>query len=182
MVRRQAFNNPRPHPRVRIRELLPNLLLGDHLPGPLNSITDVPGIEVSTQELTSRDGSVNTGVTCIVPRKDWFHKACYASFFSFNGYGEITGCHYIAENGLLCSPVILTGTSGIGAAHQGVVEYGVETVGRGFMALPVIAETFNGYLHDCATFAVKPKHIVEGLKNARADVPLKKATTEVEMV
>ena len=173
MVRRQAFNPPRPHPRVRIRELLPNLFLGDHPPGPLNSITDVPGIAVSTQELTSRDGSINTGVTCIVPRKDWFHKACYASFFSFNGYGEITGCHFVAENGLLCSPIVLTGTSGIGAAHQGVLEYGVETQGRGFMALPVIAETFDGYLHDCATFAVQPKHIVEGLKNVRTEVPVK---------
>lgn len=173
MVRRPAFNTARSHPRVRIRELLPKLFLGDHRPGPLNSITDVPGIAVSTQELTSRDGSINTGVTCIVPRKDWFHKACYASFFSFNGYGEITGCHFIAENGLLCSPIILTGTSGIGAAHQGVLEYGVETQGRGFMALPVIAETFDGYLHDCASFAVKPKHIIEGLENARTEVPLK---------
>jgi D-aminopeptidase len=177
MVRRQAFNTSRPHPRVRIRELLPNLFLGDYPPGPLNSLTDVPGIGVLTQELTSRDGSINTGVTCIVPRKDWSHKACYAGLFSFNGYGEMTGCHLIAESGLLASPVVLTGTFGIGAAHQGVLEYGVQCIGKGFMALPVVAETFDGYLHDCTSFAVKSKHVIEGLKNVRTGVPLKEGNS-----
>ncbi|CAD0087116.1 unnamed protein product [Aureobasidium vineae] len=114
-------------PRMRIRTLLPDLFLGDHLPGPLNSLTDVPGIAISTQEITSLDGSINTGVTCIIPRKDWFHKACYAGLFSFNGYGEMTRSHLIAEGGLLCSPIVLTGTFGIGAAHQGILQYGVET-------------------------------------------------------
>ncbi|KAI4766907.1 L-aminopeptidase/D-esterase [Aureobasidium sp. EXF-3400] len=167
MVRRQVFNTSRPHPRVRIRELLPNLFLGDYPPGPLNSLIDVPGIGVSTQELTSRDGSINTGVTCIIPRKDWSHKACYASLFSFNGYGEMTGCHLIAESGLLASPVILTGTFGIGAAHQG----------KDFMALPVVAETFDGYLHNCTSFAVKSKHVIEGLENVRTGVPLKEGNS-----
>ncbi|KAI4744464.1 L-aminopeptidase/D-esterase [Aureobasidium sp. EXF-12298] len=167
MVRRQAFNTSRPHPRVRIRELLPNLFLGDHPPGPLNSLTDVPGIGVSTQELTSRDGSINTGVTCIVPRKDWSHKACYAGLFSFNGYGEMTGCHLIAESGLLASPVVMTGTFSIGAAHQG----------KSFMALPVVAETFDGYLHDSTSFAVKPQHVIDGLKNVRIGVPLKEGNS-----
>jgi D-aminopeptidase len=162
---------------VRIRELLPNLFLGDYPPGPLNSLIDVPGIGVSTQELTSRDGSINTGVTCIIPRKDWSHKACYASLFSFNGYGEMTGCHLIAESGLLASPVILTGTFGIGAAHQGVLEYGVEYIGKDFMALPVVAETFDGYLHNCTSFAVKSKHVIEGLENVRTGVPLKEGNS-----
>jgi len=37
----------------------------------------------------------------------------------------------------------------------------------------VVAETFDGYLHDCATFAVKPEHVSDGLKNARTEVPVK---------
>jgi D-aminopeptidase len=172
MVRRKVPQTSSSSPRVRSRELLPTLFLGDHPPGPLNSLTDVPGVAVSTQQMTSTDGSINTGVTCIVPRKDWSHKACYAGTFSFNGYGEMTGCHLIAEGGLLCSPIVLTGTFGFGAAHQGILEYGVETLGRGFMALPVVAETFDGHLHDCASFAVKPKHVVEGLKSAKPAVAL----------
>lgn len=162
---------------MHIRELLPNLFLGDYPPGPLNSLTDVPGIGVSTQKFTSRDRSINTGVTCIVPRKDWSHKACYAGLFSFNGYGEMTGCHLIAESGLLASPVVLTGTFGIGAAHQGVLEYGVEYIGKGFMALPVVAETFDGYLHDCTSFAVNSKHVIEGLKSVRPGVPLEEGNS-----
>jgi D-aminopeptidase len=155
---------------MRIRELLPDLFLGDHLPGPLNSLTDVPGIGISTQEITSTDGGINTGVTCITPRKDWSHKACYAGLFSFNGYGEMTGAHDITENGLLYSPIIVTGSFGIGAAHQGVLEYGVKTLGKSFMALPVVAETYDGYLHDCTSFAVTPKHVSEGLQSVKTGV------------
>ncbi|THY68748.1 L-aminopeptidase/D-esterase, partial [Aureobasidium pullulans] len=134
----------------------------------LNSITDVPGVSISTQDITSYDKTVNTGVTCIIPREDWYHKACYAGLFSFNGLGEMTGTHNVAESGLLHTPIVLTGSFGIGAAHQGILEYGVRTIDRKFMALPVAAETYDGYLHDCASFAVTPKHVVEGLQKAKS--------------
>ncbi|KAI4748798.1 L-aminopeptidase/D-esterase [Aureobasidium sp. EXF-12298] len=172
MVRRQEARGSTLEPRMRIRELLPDLFLGDHLPGPLNSLTDVPGIGISTQEITSTDGSINTGVTCITPRKDWSHKACYAGLFSFNGYGEMTGAHVITENGLLYSPVILTGSFGIGAAHQGVLEYGVKTLGKSFMALPVVAETYDGYLHDFT-----PKHVIEGLQSVKTGVAVEEGNS-----
>ncbi|THY77164.1 L-aminopeptidase/D-esterase [Aureobasidium pullulans] len=129
---------------------------------------DVPGVSVSTQDITSYDKTVNTGVTCIIPREDWYHKACYAGLFSFNGLGEMTGTHKVAESGLLHTPIVLTGSFGIGAAHQGILEYGVRTIDRKFMALPVAAETYDGYLHDCASFAVTPKHVVEGLQKAKS--------------
>ncbi|KAG9597988.1 L-aminopeptidase/D-esterase, partial [Aureobasidium melanogenum] len=177
MVRKQEARGSTLEPRMRIRDLLPDLFLGNHLPGPLNSLTDVSGIGISTQEITSTDGSINTGVTCITPRKDWFHKACYAGLFSFNGYGEMTGAHDIAENGLLYSPIILTGTFGIGAAHQGVLEYGVKTLDKSFMALPVVAETYDGYLHDCTCFAVTPKHVIEGLQSVKTGVAVEEGNS-----
>ncbi|KAG9651644.1 L-aminopeptidase/D-esterase, partial [Aureobasidium melanogenum] len=177
MVRRQEARVSVSKPRMRIRELLPDLFLGDHPPGPLNSVTDVPGIGVSTEEITSTDRSINTGVTCITPRKDWFHKACYAGLFSFNGYGEMTGAHDITENGLLYSPIILTGTFGIGAAHQGVLEYGVKIFGKSFMALPVVAETYDGYLHDCTSFVVAPKHVIEGLQSVKTGVAVEEGNS-----
>ncbi|KAI5249407.1 L-aminopeptidase/D-esterase [Aureobasidium subglaciale] len=170
MVRECRDSKPSVGPRMRIRDLLPNIFLGNHSPGPLNSLTDVPGISVSTQELASDNGSINTGVTCIIPRKDWSHKACYAGTFSFNGYGEMTGVHLISEGGLLCSPIVFTGTFGIGAAHQGILEYGVKTFGRSFMALPVVAETFDGHLHDCCSFAVTPALVVKGLRDTNLGV------------
>lgn len=158
---------------MRIRDLLPDLFLGNYTPGPLNSLTDVPGIKVHTQELVGGGGRINTGVTCILPREDWCGSACYAGTFGFNGAGELTGAHWLNESGLLNSPIVLTGTFGIGAAHQGSLEYAIKTLGGAgaldWAFLPVVGETMDGYLHDVTSFAVKPEHIVYGLENATSD-------------
>jgi D-aminopeptidase len=78
---------PRACTRARVRSVLPKLFLGHYAPGPLNSLTDVPGVLVSTQSIrlpktASFDGKVvhhevNTGVTTILPRADFFDNACY---------------------------------------------------------------------------------------------------------
>ncbi|KAI0601135.1 peptidase family S58 [Biscogniauxia sp. FL1348] len=161
-------------PRQRIRELLPNLYLGDWKPGPLNSLTDVPGVRVHTQEIVADNGNVNTGVTSILPREDWFHKACYAGIFRFNGSGEMTGTHWIEETGLLHSPVVLTNSFAVGAAYQGIYEYAMKSQktpkGRvDWFLTPVVAETFDGYLNDLTQFAVKPEHIVHGLESVSSE-------------
>ena len=159
---------------MRIRELLPDLFLGDWKPGPLNSLTDVPGVRVHTQEIFSDDGNVNTGVTSILPRPDWFMRACYAGLFSFNGSGEMTGSHWINETGLLHSPVIITNSFAVGAAYQGIYEYAIKSQNSkegkvDWFLLPVVAETFDGYLNDLSQFVVKPEHIVHGLENVSSD-------------
>ncbi|KAK3314211.1 peptidase family S58-domain-containing protein [Apodospora peruviana] len=165
-------------PRVRIRQLLPNLHLGKFQPGPLNSITDVPGVLINTESIhlpaTGKAGAVNTGVTTILPRKDFFHNACYAGLFRFNGSGELTGSHWIEETGLLHSPIILTNSFAVGAAYQGIYEYGIreysDSKGRvDWFMLPVVGETFDGFLNDISQFSVKPEHIVRGIENATAD-------------
>ncbi|KNG89896.1 D-aminopeptidase [Aspergillus nomiae NRRL 13137] len=160
--------------RMRIREFLPDLDLGVYPPGPLNSISDVQGVQVHTQEIFGAKGAINTGVTCIIPRPNWATSACHAGIFRFNGSGELTGAHSIEEAGLLYSPIVLTGTFGIGAAHQGIYQYAVENLGYNrnaqleWLMLPVVGETFDGYLHDCASFSVTPEHIVHGLENVVA--------------
>src|ERR1700760_2135676 len=165
--------------RCRIRELLPKLHLGDQKPGPLNSITDVPGVLVHTQSIrsapSSSNGSVNTGVTTILPRKEFFKSACYSGIFRFNGNGELTGSHWIEETGLLQSPIVLTNTFSIGDAYRGVYDYCVQESGSSeddsltWLILPVVGETFDGYLNDVSKFAVKPEHVVSGIKNASAE-------------
>ncbi|KAH6630795.1 peptidase family T4 protein [Chaetomium sp. MPI-SDFR-AT-0129] len=164
--------------RQRVRGLLPNLHLGRFQPGPLNSLTDVPGVLVHTESIhrpaTGKAGEVNTGVTTILPRKTFHHDGCYAGLFRFNGAGELTGSHSIEETGLLNSPIILTNTFAIGAAHQGVYEYGIRNYSdkRGrvdWFTLPVVAETFDGFLNDVSQFAVTPQHIVRGIENATAE-------------
>ncbi|KAH6647320.1 peptidase family S58-domain-containing protein [Truncatella angustata] len=158
-------------PRLRIRALLPKLFLGDYSTGPLNSLTDVPGVKVHTQELFSPAGT-NTGVTCITPRDSWFNSACYAGMFTFNGSGEMTGSHWIHETGLLHSPIILTNSFSVGAAYEGIYRYAVGKSTSGnidWFLLPVVGETFDGYLNDIASFAVKPEHIVHGLQNVSSE-------------
>lgn len=159
--------------RVRLRDLLPQLYLGKWPTGNLNSITDVPGVLVNTQSVHT-DENVNTGVTTILPRPDW-HKYCsHAGIFRFNGCGEMTGSHWIDETGLLVSPIIITNTSAIGDGHRGVLEYAVRHLSNEdgeveMCILPVVAETYDGYLSDQSRFAVTPEHVVEGIKNANSD-------------
>lgn len=165
-----------PQPRQRLRELLPDLKLGHWRPGPLNGITDVPGVLTHTTTLQPPSNpSINTGVTVILPHKDWFHNAVHAGFFRFNGSGEMTGTHWIEETGLLHSPVVLTNSFSVGEAYRGVYDHAIRhhaapdgTVD--WFLLPVIAETFDGHLNDMTSFAVKPEHIIQGIEEATSDL------------
>ena len=169
--------------RARVREVLPNLALGWYPTGKLNSITDVPGVLVHTQSIhrpanhnPARPVSViNTGVTTILPRHDWFDNACYSAVFSFNGSGELTGSHWINETGLLNSPIVLTNSLSVGSAYNGIYQYAIreyanpETgLAEGFL-LPVVGETYDGFLNDVAAMAVTPEMVVEGIDNANGE-------------
>jgi D-aminopeptidase len=109
---------PSSTPRPRVRALLPSLRLGYYKPGPLNSITDVPGVLVHTESVHIAPGAthqhVNTGVTTIIPSKDWFSHSVNAGLFRWNGSGELTGSHWLNETGLLSSPVIITNSFAVG--------------------------------------------------------------------
>lgn len=166
--------------RARIREVLPSLYLGRLRPGPKNSLTDVPGVLVSTQtikmpaDLPNHD-AINTGVTTILPRKDWFKYSCHAGIFRFNGAGELTGSHWLEETGLLSSPIIVTSTFAVGQCYAGVHEYAVrefadrETGLVNFGILPVVAETHDGRLSDLAHTPITGKHVVKGIDVATDD-------------
>ncbi|KAF2174472.1 peptidase family T4 protein, partial [Zopfia rhizophila CBS 207.26] len=168
-------------PRQQIRELLPSCYLGRYNPGPKNSLTDISGVLVSTQSIhqspaypNAPPNSLNTGVTTILPRKDWFHNACFSGIFRFNGSGEMTGSHWIEETGLLHSPIILTGSFGVGSAYNGIYEYGIrEFAGEqgkvDWFLLPVVGETFDGFLHDVTKMVVTPRHVVHGIDTASSD-------------
>ncbi|CAI6342524.1 unnamed protein product [Periconia digitata] len=170
-----------PLPRQRARTLLPTLHYGRYPPGPKNSLTDVPGVLVSTTSIhtspsypSAPPNSINTGLTTILPRKEWFDKACFAGLFRFNGSGELTGSHWLEETGLLHSPILITGSFGVGSAYNGIYEYAIrekaDQDGKvGWFLLPVVAETFDGFLHDVTKFAVTPKHVVDGIDAANSD-------------
>ena len=159
--------------RTRLRDLLPQLYLGRHSTGKLNSITDVPGVLVSTESIHT-DQNVNTGVTAILPRSDWFKYASHAGIFRFNGCGEMTGSHWIEETGLLTSPIIITNSCAIGDGHRGVLEYATRYLSNDdkevdLCIIPTVAETYDGFLNDQSRFAVTPEHVVRGILNASSD-------------
>lgn len=165
--------------RRRIREIFPNLSFGRYPTGQRNSLTDVPGLLAHTKSIRkSKSDShdvVNTGVTAILPRKDWFKQGCFAAYHRFNGSGEMTGSHWIDETGLLNSPIIITNSFGVGACYSGVYEYAKkhhkdpETGLCDWFLTPVIAETFDGWLSDIGAMAVQPSDVAESIEKASSD-------------
>jgi D-aminopeptidase len=147
------------------------------LPGTANAITDVPGVEVGYATLVAGDGPlvvgegpVRTGVTAIHPRgRADPGTACAAGFFSLNGNGEMTGTVWIEEAGALSLPVTITNTHAVGIAQEATIAW---TTARhpqltGVWALPVAAETWDGYLNDINGRHVTSDVVFEALDGAR---------------
>ena len=130
----------------------------DGEPGPLNAITDVPGVEVGMETLISGDGPlvpgsgpVRTGVTTVLPLgRQGVGRSCPAGWYSLNGNGEMTGTAWLDETGALSLPIGITNTHAVGPVHRGIIEWAIaqnETLARRWL-LPVVAETWDGYLND----------------------------------
>lgn len=150
-------------------------------PGPLNSITDVPGVRVGHATLIDGDGDlqvgrgpVRTGVTVVLPRGiHGIGDPCTAGRFSLNGNGEMTGTAWIDEVGLLTLPVAITNTHSVGAVHRALVQWAART--RPDLAaawlLPVVAETWDGYLNDINGDHVHSEHVEQAIDSAIDDLP-----------
>ena len=90
-------------------------------PGPLNAITDVPGVEVGQKTLISGEGPlvvgkgpVRSGVTTIFPRGHKNLKPVYGGYFNLNGNGEMTGLAYMQDFGIVSGPIAITSTNAVG--------------------------------------------------------------------
>jgi D-aminopeptidase len=176
---REPQTSPPAQPAVRARALgIPF----DGTPGALNAITDVAGVEVGYTTLISGEGKletgkgpVRTGVTAILPRgRASFDDPVYAGYFSLNGNGEMTGTAWIEESGFLEGPVLITNTHSVGVVRDATIAWRVAQAGpdpTGFSwSLPVVAETWDGWLNDINGFHVKPEHVVQALKSAHGGV------------
>jgi D-aminopeptidase len=147
-------------------------------PGPLNAITDVPGVEVGTVTLIDGagpldvgQGPVRTGVTAILPRgRTDVGQPCAAGWYSLNGNGELTGTTWIEESGAFDLPVVLSNTHAVGACHTGVVSWlnRVHPQRARQWLLPVCGETWDGYLNDINGAHVRPEHAEAALDAATA--------------
>ena len=151
----------------------------DGATGPLNAITDVAGVLVGHTTLISGAGKlqvgtgpVRTGVTAILPRgPDSKSDPVFAAWFSQNGNGEMTGTAWIDESGFLEGPVMITNTHSVGVVRDAVIAWRVangaaDSTGY-WWSLPVVAETWDGWLNDINGFHVKPEHVFRALDSAR---------------
>jgi D-aminopeptidase len=149
-------------------------------PGPCNAITDVAGVEVGYCTLIQGDGAlrvgqgpVRTGVTAILPRgRVRGADGVFAGYFSFNGNGEMTGAAWIDEAGRADGPLTITNTHSVGVARDATIRWIVENFPAKFesgnsFAMPVAAETYDGYLNDLNGFHVRPEHVFAAIAAAR---------------
>jgi D-aminopeptidase len=140
----------------------------DGNPGPNNALTDVPGVQVGYTTL-SEGSSVRTGVTALLPRgRDGVGLPCAAGRYSLNGNGEMTGSSWLDESGSLSGPVLITNTHAVGPVHRGVVDWTVAhrpDLARQWL-LPVVAETWDGYLNDINGPHVRAEHAVAAIDAA----------------
>ena len=151
----------------------------DGKPGPFNAITDVKGVEVGHTTLISGKGKlqvgvgpVRTGVTAVLPRGRASSDPVFAAWFTMNGNGEMTGTTWVEDSGFLDGPVMITNTHSVGVVRDAVIAWRVkqgkpDTEGY-WWSLPVVAETWDGYLNDINGFHVKPEHAFHALDTAHS--------------
>jgi L-aminopeptidase/D-esterase-like protein len=143
-------------------------------PGPLNAITDVAGVEVGHATLVSGSGKlvvgkgpVRTGVTVVLPRGRSNPDPVFGAWFTLNGNGEMTGTTWLEESGILEGPVGITNTHSVGVVRDAILQWQVTRPGMQPWGLPVVAETYDGFLNDINGFHVKPEHVLSALDGAK---------------
>jgi D-aminopeptidase len=152
----------------------------DGTPGPLNAITDVAGVTVGHTTLISGNGKlrvgvgpVRTGVTAILPRgKQSLDSPVFAGWYALNGNGEMTGTAWVEESGFLEGPVMITNTHSVGVVRDAVIQWrvaqGNADASGYWWSLPVVGETWDGWLNDVNGFHVKAEHAISALNTATA--------------
>ena len=151
----------------------------DGIPGSLNAITDVSGVQVGHTTLIEGEGKlvqgkgpIRTGVTAILPRGDRsLDDPCFAGWSSLNGNGEMTGTTWVEESGFAEGPIMITNTHSVGIVRDAVISWrasqGSADASGYWWSLPIVAETWDGFLNDINGFHVKEKHAHEAIRNAK---------------
>jgi D-aminopeptidase len=143
--------------------------------GPYNAITDVPGVLVGHatviegQPETDRvKGIARTGVTVVFPHKNIWEEQVYAGAFSLNGNGEMTGLLWVEESGLLGTPIGITNTHSVGMVRDTMISYYFlkNPNSKSRWMIPVVGETWDGFLNDVNGMHVEKEHVLQALDSA----------------
>src|SRR5256714_488599 len=145
---------------MRAREL--GIEIGEGSPGRRNAITDVEGVLVGHTTLIEGD-AIRTGVTVVVPPELPLFAGCHR----LNGNGELTGLEWVRESGLLTTPIGITNTFSVGVVRDAIA---ARSADDNTWSLPVVGETYDGFLNDIKAQRVTAEHVESALAAASADV------------
>jgi D-aminopeptidase len=148
---------------------IPAVVPGRFAPGPLDAITDVPGVRVGHVTLVEGD-DVRTGVTAIVPHDgNLFQHKVPAAIAVANGFGKLVGHTQVAELGQLETPILLTNTLQVWDAAAALVEHTLEQEGNADVRSvnPVVGETNDGWLSEIRKRPLQREHFLEALRVAK---------------
>ena len=141
---------------MRARDL--GIAIGDGVPGARNAITDIEGVLVGHTTVVEGD-SVRTGVTVVVPPEAPLFAGCHR----LNGNGELTGLEWVRESGFLTTPIAITNTFSVGVVRDAIAAVSAD---EDAWALPVVGETFDGFLNDIRGQHVTAQHVDAALAAA----------------
>ena len=148
------------------------LTVGELPTGPLNKISDVPGVLVG--HATLDDQRHKTGVTVVIPGAGdpFFHKPVAAAFV-LNGFGKTLGLMQVQELGVIETPIAITNTLNVGRIHDAMVGYMIETCQKADYRLtsvnPIVCECNDAGLNDIQDRALGAEHLRAAIADARAD-------------
>ncbi len=145
---------------MRARDL--GISIGAGAPASRNAITDVPGVRVGHTTLIEGD-SIRTGVTVVVPPETPLFAGCHR----LNGNGELTGLEWVRESGLLTTPIAITNTFSVGVVRDAIA---AESADEDAWSLPVVGETFDGFLNDIRAQYVTSEHVHAALERASEEI------------
>jgi len=149
-----------------------NITVGSMPKGPLNKISDVPGVTVG--HYTLNNGEIQTGVTAIKPHQgNLFQDKPLAASHVINGFGKSIGLVQIDELGTLETPILMTNTLSVGTVSTALVRYMLaqnEDIGRTTGSVnPVVFECNDGDLNDLRGLNVREEHVMQALENCCTD-------------
>ncbi len=161
--------------RCRLRDL--GVSIGATPTGPLNAITDVPGVRVGHTTLIEGsgrrkpgNGPVRTGVTVIIPNDDIYSRKLISGGFILSGAGEVSGFTQVNEWGLIETPIALTNTMSVGRVSDSVVKWMAqrypEIREQQDVIIPVVGECDDSFLNDAVGLHIKPQNVFSALDGA----------------
>lgn len=152
--------------RPRLRDL--GVTIGVFDPGPLNAITDVPGVRVGHRTVIEGE-RIRTGVTAIIPHAgNVFQDKVPAAVVVGNGFGKLMGTTQIIELGEIEAPILLTNTLAVGQAAEGTVRWTLAQPGNEAVLSvnAVVGETNDGRLNDIRARTITQQHAIDAIEQA----------------